>query len=76
MSWNESVNDFASRIKKIHEEMSSALEKAASDMKKYANRKGSDVPEYQFGDQVWLDASDIRQNRLSEKLSDKKLGPF
>jgi predicted small metal-binding protein len=49
-SQNESAEDIASHMKKVHKETSSALKKAANDMKKYTSRKQSDAPEYKIGD--------------------------
>jgi hypothetical protein len=72
----EAADDFAKRMKKVHEETASALERAANEMKKYADRNKTDAPEYKEGDLVWLEASDIKQNRPSKKLSDKRLGPY
>jgi hypothetical protein len=42
----------------------SALKKTADKMKKYADRKHSDTPEYEIGDKVWLYSGDIQQNQL------------
>jgi predicted outer membrane protein len=58
-SKNESAEKFASHMKEVHEETSSALKKAANEMKKYTDRKYSNAPKYEIGDKVWLDASDI-----------------
>jgi hypothetical protein len=72
----EAAEDFAKRMKGIHEEAKSALTKAADEMKRFADHRRSKALKYKVGDLVWLDANDIKQNRLSRKLSDKRLGPF
>src|SRR6202142_436318 len=72
----EAADDFAKRMKGIHEEATSALKKAADEMKRFADHRRSKAPQYKVGDLVWLDANDIKQNRPSRKLSDKRLGPF
>jgi hypothetical protein len=46
LSQNESANDFASWIKKVHAETMTALQKAAENMKRYTDKKWSDAPEY------------------------------
>jgi hypothetical protein len=73
---SEAAKEFGKRMEKIHEEAQSALTKAADEMKKYADRNRKEAPEYKVGDLVWLDASDINQNRPSRKLADRRLGPF
>ena len=72
----EAAEDFAKRMKKVHEETTSALKKAADDMKRYADQRRSNAPEYKKGDMVWLEADNIKQNRPAKKLSDKRLGPY
>jgi len=58
------------------EEAKSAIHKAQKDMTRYYNRRRSPAPVFKPGDQVYLDASDIRTTRLSPKLSHCRLGPF
>ena len=72
----EAAEDYTNRMRKIHEEAKSVLQKAADEMKRYADHRLKEAPTYKVGDLVWLDATDIRQNRPSRKLSDKRLGPF
>jgi hypothetical protein len=45
-------------------------------MKKYANLKLKDAPEYRVGDLVMLDGQNIQMRRLKDKLDDKKHGPL
>ena len=45
-------------------------------MAKYYNRRQTPAPDYQPGDKVYLDASNIQTTRPSGKLSHRKLGPF
>lgn len=58
------------------EEAKAALAKSKDDMAKYYNRGRIPPPDYQPGDKVYLDASDIRVDRPSRKLSHRNLGPF
>ena len=72
----DSVNDFADRMAKGLEEAKSALSKAKDEYAMYYNRRREPAPEFEVGDRVWLDASDIRTTRPSAKLSHRRLGPF
>src|SRR5690242_18353325 len=66
------VNVFAKRMKDALEEAKSALVKAKDDMSLYYNRRRTPAPTYKPGDKVWLDASDIKTTRPSQKLSEKR----
>jgi len=72
----ETVNEFTEQMKSATEEAKSAIHKAQEDMTWYYNRKRTLTPMYKPGDQVYLDASDIKTTRLSLKLSHCRLGPF
>ena len=67
----EAADVFAKQMKKIREEAAAALEKAASDMKRYYDEGRQDAPEYQVGDKVYLEGSNISTNRPSKKLDDR-----
>jgi len=54
----------------------SALEKAATVMKEYYDRKKSDTPELQVKDKVWLEGTNITPLRPMKKLAEKRYGPF
>ena len=58
------------------EEAKSAIRKAQEDMKRYYDRRRTPAPVFNPGDKVFLDASDIRTTRPSQKLSHRWLGPF
>ena len=72
----ESVNEFTERMKGALDEAQAALAKAKDDMAKYYDRRHLPTPVYQPGDRVYLDASDIRTTRPSQKLSHRRLGPY
>ena len=57
-------------------EAKAALAKSKDDMAKYYDWKRTPAPDYQPGDRVYLDASDIQTTRPSKKLSHRRLGPF
>src|SRR3954468_23146863 len=54
---NDLAENFAKRMKKIHEETESVLETAAVDMKKFYNQKRGPSKQYLKGDKVWLEAT-------------------
>ena len=54
----------------------STLTKAKEDMAQYYNQRRFLAPEYHIGDKLYLDASDIRTTRPSQKLGHRYLGPF
>jgi len=46
----EKAEEFATRMKEVHEEAEVALKKSQEEIKKYADRKRSKVEEYRVGD--------------------------
>ena len=56
----EKAEEFAMRIKKVHEEAEAVLKKSQEEMKKYANRKQSEAEEYQVGNWVLLSMKDLK----------------
>ena len=72
----ESVNEFKTRMEDALNEAKAALVKSKDDMAKYYDQRRTPAPEYQPGDKVYLDASDIHTTRPSRKLSHWRLGPF
>jgi len=70
---------FIEKIKEIQEEAKVALGKAQADMKKYADKKRSDVEEYKVGDLVMLSTKDLKYQmvgRRTEKLMERFIGPY
>jgi len=66
-------------MKEIQEEAKAVLEKAQADMKKYADKKRSDVEEYKVGDLVMLSTKDLKYQmagRRTEKLTERFVGPY
>ncbi len=63
-------------MQKIHEEAKCALEKAANQMKAQYDKKKRPAIEYQVGDKVWLDTTNLNLPRPKKKLDDKRTGPF
>ena len=71
-----SVEDFVQKMQSARNEAEAALHQAAQDMARYYDQQRGVAVSYKVGDQVWLDAKDIRTDRPSKKLSDKRFGPF
>ena len=72
----ESVNEFKERMADTLNEAKVALVKSKDNMVKYYDWRRTPAPEYQPGDRVYLDTSDIHTTRPSWKLSHQRLGPF
>ena len=72
----ESINKFKEQMVDALMEAKAALLKSKDEMAKYYNRRWTPTPDYQPGDKVYLDASDIHTTRPSQKLSHRRLGPF
>ena len=72
----ESVNEFKEQMENALKEAKAALVKSKDNMAKYYNWRRTPAPDYQPGDKVYLDASEIQTTMPSQKLSHRKLGPF
>ncbi len=70
------LTTFVSQMQKIYAEAKQALEKAADQMKTQYNKKKRPAVEYQVGDKVWLDMTNLNLPRPKKKLADKRTGPF
>jgi len=70
---------FIKKIKEIQEEAKAALGKVQEDMKKYADRKRSDIEEYKVEDLVMLSTKDLKYQmvgRRMDKLTKRYVGPY
>ena len=72
----ETVNKFKEWMKDTLDEAKAALIKSKDEMAKYYDQKRVLAPDFQPGDKVYLDASDIQTTQPSKKLSHRRLGPF
>jgi len=72
----ETANEFTERMRTAIDEAKSTIHKAQDDIKRYYDRRRTPAPVFKPGDKVFLDASDIRTTRPSQKLSHRQLGPF
>jgi len=70
---------FIEKMKEIQEEAKVALGKAQADMKKYADKKRSDVEKYKVGDLIMLSTKDLKYQmvgRRTKKLTERFVGPY
>ena len=70
---------FIEKMKEIQEKAKAALGKVQADMKKYADKKRSDVEEYKVGDLVMLSTKDLKYQmvgRRIEKLTERFVSPY
>ena len=67
---------YAHWMKGTHEKAIKALEDTRATMGKYYDQHRQPQPEYQVGDQVMLNAKNIRTRRPTKKLAPKLYGPF
>ena len=73
------VEKFIEKMKEIQEEVKAVLEKTQKEMRKYADRKRSDVEEYKVGDLVMLSTKNLKYQivgRRTEKLTERFIGPY
>ena len=52
------------------------MTKAAETMKTFYDKKRADAHDYEKGDKVWLEGSNITTMQPSKKLGEKRYGPF
>jgi Chromo (CHRromatin Organisation MOdifier) domain len=73
---SQSAIEFIEHIKKVCEEMEAALKQSNETIKRAYNRKKGESREYQPGDKVYLEGTNITMDRPIEKFDDKQHGPF
>jgi len=70
---------FIKKMKEIQEEAKAVLEKVQEEMRKYADRKRSDIEEYKVRDLVMLSTKDLKYQmvrRRMEKLMERFIRPY
>ena len=70
---------FIKKIKEIQEEAKAVLGKAQEDMKKYVNRKRSDIEEYKVRNLVMLSTKDLKYQMVekrADKLTERYVSPY
>jgi hypothetical protein len=63
-------------IKATHDRATQSLEKTKDNMSKYYDQHHQVAPEYQVGDEVLLNAKNIRMVQPTKKLAPKLYGLF
>ncbi len=73
---NPVAAEFAMTMSQIHKETCEALKKATDNMKTQYDKKKRPTCDYQVGDKVWLDTTNLHLPWPKKKLDDKHIGPF
>ena len=73
---NEAAGQFAERMKRVREDAAAALRQAAEQAKQSHDRHARDAREYAPGAKVYLEATNLKTDRPTKKLDDKRFGPF
>ena len=68
---SQSAIEFVGHIRKVREEMEAALKQSNETMKKAYDRKKGESWEYQPGDKVYLEGTNVTTDRPIKKLGDK-----
>jgi hypothetical protein len=63
-------------MKELGEQAKQSLLKAQAQMKKQYDHYRQDKRDYNIGDQVWLEATNLKTKRPTKKFDDKQVGPF
>lgn len=75
-SSDASAQEFASRMRVMHQVMRGELQQTAARMKASFDKKIAEAPIFELGDRVWLSARNVVTRRRCKKLDHKFLGPF
>jgi len=73
------VEKFVEKVKEIQKEAKAVLKKTQENMRKYTNRKRSDVDEYKVGDLVMLSTKDLKYQMVggrTKKLTERFVRPY
>jgi len=73
---NPAAEDFADRLKVVHEELALQLKAAQEIYKSQFDRHATPTPPFSVGDKVWLSRHNIKTKRPSRKLDVRRLGPI
>ena len=63
-------------MKKVQEEIKSALTKAQTEIKKYADRNKKESPKFKISNQGLLSTTNLSITSLTKKLDNKWIGPY
>ena len=73
------IEKFVTKIKEIQEEAKAVLGKAQEEMKRYVDRKRTEVDKYKVENLVILNTKDLKYQvagRRTEKLIERFIGPY
>jgi hypothetical protein len=73
---NPSAEDFADSLSQAQQHTYDALCDAATLMKRFVDWKWREAPSYTIGQEVWLDAQNLKTEHPAKKLSLRRLSPF
>jgi len=73
---NPAAEAYINHVRWVHKELRGTLERAQARYKKEFDRNAAPAPEFSVGDLVWLNRCNIETTRPSQKLDQKRLGPF
>jgi hypothetical protein len=73
---NPTADDFADTLSQAHQVVYDALHGTATSMKRFTDWKWKESPTYAVGQQVWLDAQNLKTECPSKKLDLRHLSPF
>jgi hypothetical protein len=73
---SQSAMEFADQMEKVHQETKATLTLAQETMKRNYDKKKGESRNYQIGDKVWLEGTNINTDRPIKKLDNKQQGPF
>jgi hypothetical protein len=73
---NPAANDFADALSQARQVTYDALCNVTTSMKRFMDQKWKESPMYTVGQQVWLDAQNLKTEHLSKKLDLRHLSPF
>lgn len=72
----EQAKLLASELKELHHQLAMDITYAAERSAYYANQSRLQAPQYVVGEKVWILRRNIKTKRPSDKLDDKKIGPY
>ena len=73
---NVPVSDRIQALKDLHSEMKFNIQTALEAHARHFNTKVTSQPDFQIGDKVWLNSTNLRTARPARKLDYKRVGPF
>ena len=76
MSVIPAADERVDQMKEARDDAENTLKMVNERMKRFYDKGVKEAPQYKIGDKVWLDAKNLKQRRPSQKLSDRRLGPF